>query len=93
MVSAIIKAVTQKYPAFYGRRETLRYKLWSIAEILFPRWWCGSCQRFTLTIERRRQNTAYTDSEANYITCCKECFTQSEENWQAMWDEYYGSRF
>ena len=56
MVSAIIKAVTEKYPAFYGRRETLRYKLWSIAAILFPRWWCGSCQRLTLTIERRRQN-------------------------------------
>ncbi len=93
MVTALVSALTDKYPAYFGKREVLRYRLYLIAAILFPRWFCGHCRRFTLTIERRRQNTAYADTEMNYITCCEKCFAEAEVEWAERWDEYYSSRF
>lgn len=55
--------------------------------------YCPKCGRwFRFDIERRRQNTAYVEEEANFVTCCAECFEEIEELWAYMWKEYNAMR-
>lgn len=55
--------------------------------------YCPYCDRwFQRGVKRRRQSTAYEDDESNYVTVCAVCFEEIEENWAAMWDEYWASR-
>lgn len=89
----IIKALTQKYPFSYSWREVLRYRYHNILAILFPRWWCGRCRSFSRTVDRRHMHTCYPDPESNYTTTCISCFEEIEEEWDSLWEEYYGSRF
>lgn len=82
-----------KHSFRYGWREELRYKVYALLEFMFPRWWCGRCRTFSLTVARRHMNTCYHDEESNYATTCLPCFEEIEDDWQAMWDEYWAGRF
>ena len=88
----LIEIFSERYPPSYGRREVMLYRCYHLCQLLFPRWFCSGCNRFKLTIERRRQNTMYEDDESNYVTCCAECFEEIEAYWQERWDEYNSGR-
>lgn len=38
---------------------------------------------------KRRQNTAYTDDNMNWVTMCDECAKFNDERWDEQWREYY----
>ena len=42
----------------------------------------GPCHRLG---KRRRQNTAYTDDELNFVYLCDKCFELNEAYWEKMW--------
>jgi hypothetical protein len=49
---------------------------------------CGETGFF----RKRRLNTAYQRDELNYVRCCDKCFELMWQGYEAMWEEYYGSR-
>jgi len=81
-VKAVIKTRYIKVAYSFKQRANV------ILAKLLPSIWCPSCQRFRMTIERRRQNTMYNDDESNHITCCIECFGRTQAYWNDQWDEY-----
>ena len=50
---------------------------------------CPKCKRKSRTVERRPMSTAYVDKEANYTTCCADCFREIEKYWRERWADYY----
>lgn len=52
---------------------------------------CPRCERWRRDIECRRQNTAYLDDEANYITVCMDCYEEIQDYWEERWREYWAS--
>lgn len=54
---------------------------------------CPACgDPHSLTVERRRLNTAYHNEESNWQTSCCHCFRESVEHYQELWDDYNSSR-
>ncbi len=51
---------------------------------------CGDTE--SLTVERRRTNTAYHDDTKNWETSCIHCFKEHWGMMQELWDDYYASR-
>jgi len=47
---------------------------------------CG-CEKATIN----RQMTYYEEDASNWQTLCPPCQEESDENWNQMWKEYYGS--
>lgn len=52
---------------------------------------CPYCERYSTTVEKRRQNTAYVKEERNWVTCCLKCFKEIQEHWTNMWSDYYSN--
>ena len=40
-------------------------------------------------IENRRLNTQYIEEERNWFLSCYECYVETCNYYQEMWDEYY----
>lgn len=51
---------------------------------------CDYCDRESLTVKIRRRNTAYVDDTMNFVSSCILCWMEQE--WEAMWDEYWRGR-
>jgi RNase P subunit RPR2 len=58
-----------------------------------PKSFCGMCQEMKPGVETRRQNTQYADDPMNYVTCCEDCFKETQEYWAERWADYNSSRF
>ena len=43
-------------------------------------------------IQRRRLNTAYVNEESNWLTSCLDCFKETWDYYQELWDDFYSSR-
>lgn len=53
---------------------------------------CPCCGRYFVYPCREHRNTAYVDSESNYMYACKDCHEQDDEYYQELWNDYYSSR-
>lgn len=53
---------------------------------------CSYCNEMSLTVRRRRLNTAYEHEPSNFVTSCLNCYSSAVEYYQERWDEYYGGR-
>lgn len=53
---------------------------------------CPRCNKYSFSVAHRRQNTAYTDDEQNFVNTCLPCFEEIEKEWEEMWDEYWRGR-
>lgn len=50
---------------------------------------CQGCEVIDDTVQRRRQNTAYVNLEANYAVLCAKCQVEADEYWAGTWADYY----
>lgn len=51
---------------------------------------CQRCGKLGTSVRLRRQSTSYVDDEQNFNIMCEPCFEQTEEDWELMWEQYYG---
>lgn len=52
---------------------------------------CGRCKHENPSVWIRRTNTAYVEEKLNWVLECDECFEETEEHWNMMWEEHgYG---
>ncbi len=70
----------------YRLKSWLHHKLMSLGLPIC----CGANQPCFRKGKRRRQNTAYSDDERNWVTACDDCMVIIQERWDDMWDDYYG---
>lgn len=50
---------------------------------------CPCCNKPVLGIHKWRRNTAYVNSEQNYLTCCHDCIIIDDIEYNELWAEYY----
>lgn len=50
---------------------------------------CECCNKYSLTIGKRRLNTQYVDEESNFLKSCIKCYADAEEYYAERWAEYY----
>ena len=52
---------------------------------------CKFCGTQDGTVKERRMSCQYNDDAQNYLTSCLECYEETEEMWNDMFEEYYAS--
>lgn len=52
---------------------------------------CNICHK-KRKVETHRRLTQYNDDTKNWLTCCKDCISQDNEHYKAMWKDYYESQ-
>lgn len=49
---------------------------------------CEQCEKEHESVWIRRTNTAYVEEKLNWVLECDECYEQTEEYWEMMWEEH-----
>lgn len=50
---------------------------------------CPCCKSYMPDIATRRINTAYVNDELNWQTSCGECFLETVDHYNELWDTYW----
>lgn len=54
---------------------------------------CPRCERSGLEIKKYRINTAYSDDESNWQESCRDCYVETVDHYNDLWNEYYRSQY
>lgn len=53
---------------------------------------CVFCETLKETVQDRQLNTAYVDKQSNYMCSCLECWQETINYYNELWQEYYAAQ-